>query len=205
MKKTILILIICITSTSALAQSAKKKTERFQNDTQTSQQRLWDAEPESILSIKLGAPLSESMAECPKGKYGYEHRGETMCWTKNQNLPWYEIENYPTPGMYIGDVWGWVVDGAVEQVSFKFAQYDYLKMGELLKSKYGPPSQEKVATVQNRMGATFDSLEMTWVGRNLTLTFLSRAGKIDEGVVRISSKKYFKSEKFNADQFKDKL
>ena len=141
------------------------------------------------------------MVECAKGEY----RSGKMCWTKNEYLPWYEVENYQAPGLAIWDVDVRLVAGLVESVEFKFHHYDYLKMGELLKSRYGPPSQENVTTVQNRMGATFDSVEMGWIGKNLTLTFESRAGQIDEGMVRIYSKKYYESLKFNADQYKDKL
>jgi hypothetical protein len=207
MKAFILLVVICMALTNAFAQTNKKKGGDPKPTTQAPQQRLWESEPESILGIKLGLPLSESMDECPKGEYGYEYQSGKVCWKKQyQDLPWYyEIQNHPTPGLAIWDVSVWVVEGSVESVDFKFNHYDYLNMAELLKSKYGPPSQEKVATVQNRMGATFDSLEMTWTGRNLTLTFESRAGKIDEGMVHIYSKKYSESNKFNAEQYKDKL
>jgi len=98
MKTLILILAICITSTNALAQGSKQKTNNPKPATHTSQQRLWDAEPESILSIKLGAPLSASMDECPKMEYGlYAFYSEKMCW-QGESSDYYTVQNAPNLG-----------------------------------------------------------------------------------------------------------
>lgn len=164
----------------------------------------WDKEPESLLGIRLGVPLAESLGECPKNRFGYTLQWELMCW--QYFAPnFFEIANPPAIGVFVSDVKVGVVENRVETVFFQFLHLEHEKVATLLMAKYGPPTQVKSNIVQNKMGASFESKEMTWIGKNLTLSYNSRAGKIDRGLVSITSRKYVESKKFNADEYKDKL
>jgi hypothetical protein len=127
-----------------------------------------------------------------------------MCW-QNKYGKWLDIDNHPTPGIAVWDVMVRTVDGNVGSITFKFHHYDYPKMEELLKAKYGAPTSEDRTAVQNRMGATFDSLEMEWAGATMTLNYFSRAGKVDEGLVALTTKRYVESQKFDTEKNKSKL
>lgn len=200
-----LLLVIAVACTNALAETTKEKIPSPKQTTQTVKQKIWESEPNSILGIKLGVPLSESMEECTKERYGYGYTSGKMCWTKGAFSSLYEIRNYPTIGVGIWDVIVRLVEGNVEAVDFSFNHSVYLNMVQLLKAKYGEPSQETTVMVQNRMGATFASVKMFWIGKNLILSFASREGKIDEGLVSLYSMKFLESLKFDAGQHKDKL
>ena len=121
-------------------------------ETQKTIPQVWELEPNSILNIKIGIPLSEQMNECPKNKSGSygTYTGET-CWEFTKSLDYYHVETPPVPGFEIFAVTPYLVQGNVEAVSFSFRQYDYKKAADLLKSKYGNPTSEKNITKQNRM------------------------------------------------------
>jgi hypothetical protein len=168
--------------------------------------RGWALEPDSLLGIKIGLPLSASMAECPKGKYGLiDHAPGPMCWHAEIISRLIRIENHATPGLNIWSVTVQLVGGNVEGISFKFSYYDHLKMLELLTAKFGPPTSQEQATVQNRSGATFDQLQANWHGANMSLSYFSREGMVNEGLVDLSTRRFVDSLKFDAEKHKGKL
>lgn len=208
MKHILFILLSFALSVQPVFSADKKVKPGKSYDKETSKPILWESEPESIIGIKLGVPLSESMNECPKSDFSYrQFDTKEMCWmdTRLKKGVMYFIGNPPLLGFPISDVTAWVVNGSVESVNFVFDYSDHMKMVELLKSKYGTPSLEEQRRVQNRMGATFDNLVLLWVGKNLTLSFESRASTIDKGAVTIYSKQYSEFQKFNADEYKGRL
>lgn len=216
MKTLFIILVICMISTTALAQAPKKKVTEPKPATQisqpepkppiqtTSQPQLWEAEPESLLGIKLGVPVSESYPKCNDNERWDRSQFGATCWVSlfSDTI---EIVRPPEIGLRIWSVMGIPIGGLIEKVFFTFDHAYYREMAELLKSKYGPPTTEKIVTLQNRMGASFDSLQLIWVGRNLTLEYHSRATKIDEGAVIITTKKYSESKKINTEPYKGNL
>jgi len=206
MKTLFIILVICMTSTNALAQAPKKKVTEPKPPIQTtSQPQLWEAEPESLLGIKLGVPISESYPKCNERLDRSPSPFGATCWSSFDIASHVTIEYPPEIGLRIWSVMGIPIGGLIEKVFFTFDHAYYREMAELLKSKYGPPTTEKIVTLQNRMGASFDSLQLIWVGRNLTLEYHSRATKIDEGAVIITTKKYSESKKINTEPYKGNL
>lgn len=167
---------------------------------------IWKNEPQSLLGVKIGKPISESMKECQKsGKYEiYNLKGDgSMCWSGDSRG--YGIWNYQSLGIVIFSLRAYEINRLVEFVEFTFDQREYIEAASLLKAKYGKPTTEEVVKVQNRMGATFDNFRMSWVGENLTLLFESHSDKLTEGRVTIYSRKYSESKRFDVESNKNKL
>lgn len=70
-------------------------------------------------------------------------------------------------------------------VSFKEQNFTPIVNG--LQSKYGPPTDQTVKPIINRLGATFESKELVWSLGGDTLNARQRVGKIDESQVRLQS------------------
>lgn len=201
-KAVILTLMLGISvATGAQADSASKKPPR------SPKASVWALEPEAILGIKIGAPLSESVPACPVDAHGLhvEPQPTTMCWVRLTSKNVYEIENTPGPGIRIWDVLVETVGGTVEYVSFTFRYLDHMDMAELLKARYGAPTSVRDNTVQNRMGATFNQQVLEWSGPNVELVYESRSGRVDEGAVTLTTRRWLESKKFDAEANKGKL
>jgi len=154
---------------------------------------FWEKEPKSILGIGLGVPLSSSMAECPKRNAS----PGPICWEKVGGMQSTYILNTPDIGVKLLSVVAKIIDGSVEKVDISFFTAQYREMASLLKIKYGEPTKAETIAMQNKMGATYDSIFMTWAGKNYTMYLDSMAGRIDRGVVSIYSEKYINSARFN--------
>jgi len=152
----------------------------------------WPNEPTSFFGIKLGAPLADSMSKCVK--VGYSRYGTSRCWwqlSAGENLQAFVIENSPRIGEHwVGNVFVSVVDNLVEQMSITVSANNSSELATILLDKFGTPHKMETETKQNRMGAKFESTKMTWVGVTYKLTYETIDGKIDEGSIHISSKKF---------------
>ncbi|MFH1019888.1 MAG: hypothetical protein V1782_04630, partial [Pseudomonadota bacterium] len=193
MKKIVIVFAICLVASNAFAKAPKKPISEPQSPKQESLKVTWADEPTSILGIKFGAPIADSAEECPMigSHYGFPKTGGDPCWAPEKNLKdYYKIQIGKSIGVMITDISAFQLDGQVEYVSFKFRSYDSQNLSDLLKAKYGAPKSEKAGQIQNKMGATFDQLTMYWEGENVSILFQSRAGKIDEGRVDVSTKKH---------------
>lgn len=198
MKSIILLFALMAFSANVLAQNKKY----MQPPVQVQQQKTWDSEPNTFLGISLGLPLAESMVQCPDNYF--QNGFKSLCW-QDGHYTSHIVSNTPNIGLdhYVVDLSE--VKGVVASISFQIEHRDFSKMAEMLRSKYGLPTTEKVDVVQNGMGAKFDNILMTWIGKNVTLSLASRADKIDRSLVHIYTNEYIESKKFNAEKYKDNL
>lgn len=198
--KVLLSLVIFCLSFNVNAQGDKQNKHSIK----PSPTIVWESEPQSFLSIKLGLPLSESMQECQKAKYGYDHTYKSLCWEKGYNTS-HIVSNTPDFGIskYVVDLSE--VDGVVASIKFQIDSRDFGNMADMLNLKYGPPTNKDVSVVQNKMGAKFDNVVMMWVGKTITLTLSGRADRMDRSQVHIYTNKYIESKKFDAVKYKDSL
>lgn len=164
----------------------------------------WKQEPTSLLGIQLGAPLSASMAECPRTKRGYAATREAgkMCW-QTGNAQVFAVKNHPDLGLGIYDVRAEVVAGMVERVAFRFKSKEAMSMAKLLQAKYGEPFTTALPPADKMTVNTVGS--KGWYGKYLTLTFDEKVGESDEGEVCLYSKKYTQSREYNVDKHKNQL
>ncbi len=167
----------------------------------------WPQEPTSFLGIQFGQPLLASVVACPK----ITEYGITRYEWPNFGRPCFSPYS-GTPGMYevynlhiFYETTVTEVNGKVEYISTRFKSWNALSVAQALKEKYGPPHYEKIVTVQNRMGASFDNHKLGWSGINIMISYESIDTKVDEGAVRVSTAIYNKSLEQNLEQKKDAL
>lgn len=87
-------------------------------------------------------------------------------------------------------VLGIVLEGNLEGIGFDTTGVTgQTKVLNVLKQKYGEPTQFLPRKVQNRMGATYDVFDASWSLPELDILFQSVAGKIDSGLVVVDTKK----------------
>ena len=71
-----------------------------------------------------------------------------------------------------------------------YHQYNFLKIFDLFKAKYGAPTITQNGTVQNRMGASFTCIEYKWIGNTANIVLCEYGSKLDEGKVSIFTQDY---------------
>jgi hypothetical protein len=175
------------------------------------QQRVWTQEPSSFLGVEFGKALAEQFEQCPKsisatlllGKPCYE---EKISPSSTQA----QLYNPPKIGIYFEDYpYIYLVDGAPEQMSFEVAHYNWEKMLELLKAKYGEPTTATTEEYSTKGGMRLDGFFAAWQGTNITLMFSEYGSTIKKSSVTIQTSRlldHFKSDKKrNAEQYKDRL
>jgi hypothetical protein len=140
----------------------------------------WDREPATVFNVELGAKLDLQIPSCPQadpaGKYPFCLKYATDGGATMGNLP-IEFVNMAMIHMDSGIVSG---------VSLRSAHSDYGLMRGMLVEKYGPPTVRSVETLQNRMGATFSSELLQWLGRSVTITLKERSIQLDESAAFFS-------------------
>ncbi|MEO6102545.1 MAG: hypothetical protein ABIP44_02770 [Pseudoxanthomonas sp.] len=83
---------------------------------------------------------------------------------------------------------GEVVAGKLEGVTLYTRGVDVQdEVLRLLVAKYGEPKTRKVTSTQNRMGATFKSIDCEWVFEDLIVKMIGIGGSTDSGYVEVSS------------------
>jgi hypothetical protein len=71
-------------------------------------------------------------------------------------------------------------EGALFKVDMSFGSGDFSAIREMLVGRYGPPASETTGTVQNRAGASFETMETTWRFAEGTLRLRMRYPSIDD-------------------------
>lgn len=75
-------------------------------------------------------------------------------------------------------------------VAIYFPENNYSTVRDAAIIKYGKPISQKNEPVHNRMGASFDSLNLAWKNSLSSVTLEQRASQIDESCMLYSSKAY---------------
>lgn len=153
---------------------------------------------ETVFGIEVGKPLSAP--ECQKGRWGFaEAPTSGMCWTGSESTTesplgavrsaHFKFAPDAQPQIAI-NVEATLIDGNVERVEFQtLGTLAIPVVMDALRAKYGKPSAEKKVPVQNRMGATFESVEAEWLRGGLSIVYLGVTHQIDRGVVTIDTKR----------------
>lgn len=157
-----------------------------------------------FMGIKLGA--SFDLPECQRGSYTYKefyeqsvrpcHLGQPYSTSKKIDVHGtFETKFIADPsripqGAAKYDPEILVIDGVVEGVStyttgFKHQESLYRALVE----KYGKPTETKVTSAQNRMGATFEDRSATWKTSYGQVLFMGLLGSIDSGYIEVKTNK----------------
>lgn len=147
----------------------------------------WAQEPESVLGIKLGAPLFESISSCPKTWEGQpfcvraqtELNGEL--WSGLHNLPDLNGLSYLASAVEI--------DGVVGSVELSCESREFERWLGLLGQRYGEPHSVESRDVKSLAGRAFSSRSVAWVGTGMHIVATERAGRLDKCSVTFESQK----------------
>lgn len=144
----------------------------------------WRGEPDAVMGIKLGAPLSaSSMARCSAA----EAKVEDPCLEKQGGL-----DEAPARFIVRRQPFGYadfhvIVDGTgvVSQLMVILPQKQFDDFSAVLVERYGRPTKAETQQWQNRLGATFPSKKLEWNGRRVRILAMERGSSIDRSVVSI--------------------
>jgi len=76
-------------------------------------------------------------------------------------------------------------DDIVSYISVSFEEHKFTGVAEALKVKFGAPVTEETTVVQNRMGAKFENLTLSWTNGDVTLRAAQRLRDITTSTVSL--------------------
>ncbi|WP_296280583.1 hypothetical protein [Pseudoxanthomonas sp.] len=151
---------------------------------------------ETVFGIDLGKP--PSAPQCQRDRWGIpEAPADGMCWTLSEKVEdtavgrvqsaHYRFAEDAQPQIAI-NVDAQLIDGNVERVEFQtLGAMAIPVVMDALRAKYGKPISEEKVPVQNRMGATFDGVEATWMRGKLSVVYHGITHQVDRGAVTINT------------------
>lgn len=77
------------------------------------------------------------------------------------------------------------LDDKLIGIWLSFNSRDFFEMRDLLTGKYGPASNERVETVNNRAGASFENIVSIWETPHGPMQLEQRFGRIDSSSLRL--------------------
>ena len=143
----------------------------------------WKQEPESVLGIVLGQPLTnEAIKPCGGVQAQEEAPSIAACAS---NTPRFGdgpilLGGIPIAVFKIGAVVR--EGGAVSQIELAGSNDRFDEAKQILVERYGKPTKASKTTVQNRAGASFPSEQLTWRGKKVLLVLDQRAGNVGDFV-----------------------
>lgn len=164
--------------------------------------------PLTLFGIPFNEPLN--LPECPwretrdymsrdrkatKREYTNTTFSDSLCFTQYPNIGQpladgtvsfiFPLREQPS----MGRLGGRVVDGKLQRLNIHTRGIGSQTLDfQALTEKFGQPTTLNRPTVQNRMGADFETIEAEWkLDDGTTITYGSALTKIDEGIVIIST------------------
>lgn len=144
----------------------------------------WRNEPESIMGIKLGAPLTESaMARCSSP----DAKPSEPCLEKQGGLSEAPARFLISRQAFAYADFHVIIDatGVVSQLMVLLPQRNFNEFSAVLVERYGSPTRATTEQLQNRLGAAFSSRKMEWIGRRVRIMAMERGNTLDRSVVSI--------------------
>ncbi len=183
-------------------------------------------EPITIFGIQFNQAIA--VPECPwkevrdsfsrdrkatKREYSNLYFSETLCYTQLSNIGQppkdgnvgfiFPLSKEPS----MGRLGGRLVNGRLVRMSIYTRGIGAQASDfETLTNKFGQPTTLKRPTVQNRMGASFDTIEAEWkLPGEVSVVYGSALTKIDEGIVIVSTPTGDAAEKSAQEEIKRKF
>lgn len=144
----------------------------------------WRGEPDAVMGIKLGAQLAaSSMPRCASA----DAKADEPCLDKQGGIAEAPArflilrQPFPYADFHV------IVDGTgvVSQMLVILPQPKFDEFATVLVERYGSPSRSEVQQMQNRLGATFPSKKLEWIGRRVHIMAMERGNTLDRSVVSI--------------------
>ena len=157
-------------------------------------------EPLSFKGFELGAPQDTFLSAFPRPNNckGAAPSSQLCVWLpasdcRDERSQCFQQINYGgvVPNGLLVDF----VEGRLASVRLYFRSSEFRKLKDALVLRFGAPADSKTEVVQNRMGATFNNDRLLWLRQETLLSIRERAGKVDEGVVMLTSKSFMERRK----------
>jgi hypothetical protein len=172
-----------------------------------------DVVPIEAKGVQLGSSESELVAKLPETKcYGTGGQKSCLLWPKDRakarcgdivfmgktedikansdcriNA---EIELGFGPAAIVKSYRFEFLDGTLGSITVNFNTVQFARVVIALTEKYGPPTSDKVGTIQNRAGAKFDNRVVIWERLDGRIEAEERSGTIDDAYVRMNTPAY---------------
>lgn len=130
-----------------------------------------------VKGIQLGSPESDVIAAM-KSPHCSESKGARYC---------HDIGRPTFGGQPVEMLSAEIKEGGTATVLVSFKERSFSAVIAALQAKYGEPSSDKSSVVKNRMGASFDHREVSWVQGEQVLVARQRSGSIDKSSVMLVS------------------
>lgn len=200
--KTITFLTISLFffTTSVHSQYTDKTTSSNKKNSASNIKKInnWEKEPDKFLGIKLGEKLT--IAECPTklipntsiatiDMQALENIKEACLDMLDDDSKYSpnrkKLYNLPALGVaYSGTVH--LRNDIVSRVTLNFMHSNFDILLSAFKERYGQPTYTESNILKTNAGAEFDSKNLLWQGKNMTIAIYERFGRIDKSLIVIS-------------------
>jgi hypothetical protein len=148
-------------------------------------------EPDNFAGLKFGEDLTKQMEKCPHGSSGLPDQGKiralgTRCYAypleKGQIIT-YGLYNMGEIQHEVKGILAQQLDGKLVEVGLYFESSKASVLLSILNQRYGKPTDQSQQPWMSKGGIKATSTHAVWKGRNVSITLVERASKIDEGYI----------------------
>lgn len=139
-------------------------------------------EPEDFRGLRFGEDLTKALPQCSN------YLDKQRCWSPI-SAEYYHLQ--------LGSLGEWTLNTTAEQIKGRLAKvtidvpsFTTGSMFDLLKTRYGEPTNMETKSWRSKAGATFSKLTADWVGTNVSIYFEERGSRVDKGTVRYVTAEY---------------
>lgn len=169
MRNCLIVLAVLLAPSLGLAQKAKP----------------WAQEPAAVFGIPLGQTFgNERIAECGGVKVEDGSNPVSACSMYRPSYGNLTIAGFPVDVFDGGLVMR--EDDVVTSIYLHGKQSNYRAIKTLMLERYGRPTSTSVETLQNGMGAKFNSELLIWSGKAVTLVLKERNESVDTTAAHFS-------------------
>lgn len=173
-------------------------------------EKTWEKEPDAFLGIKLGAPLN--VADCPTKNLGQYVKIEIVDSEALKSMEGVCIDTTDAanrsrkpdsgtrklahlPSLSIGyAVTVHLKDRVVSRMTIDLKQSSFEVLLTAFKDRYGVPTSIDSSMVKTNAGAEFNTANVIWKGKKLSIRMYERMSKVDESHVMISDNEIMEGE-----------
>ena len=141
----------------------------------------WKLEPDAVFGIKIGAVLNyDDIRHCGDAVNPDEKPRIPVC-AKNKPMFGDGVMLFGPLPIDAFSLGGAIIrEGVVTTIELSGDNQNYAQARRVLMERYGKPTKATKETVQNKLGASFTSERLVWMGKRVMLTLDERAGTVSD-------------------------
>lgn len=124
-----------------------------------------------------------------------------LCWSPEKGQKLLNCDTSGRDASKIQDFWtiaeqpviGWVFsfsDDILGEILIPFKTEHFDKIKDAMIAKFGKPKAAKGRVLQNKMGANFQQIELTWIASGKILHLAKHATSVENGYLSLTSSQY---------------